>query len=283
MELQTGENTQQSTAIIRQLASLRADRYIAEFIVQPIEKLLDESSMTIQDVRETFSDAYDCLRTIYGLYAFSRRGKDRHELAEIALEALDRTCGPDDFELYLAEPDSSLLWRNFEAVCEEYRRKPTPQLNMGVIAGFCELAQEIYAIDNVGSIAGWILKGVLQTDRIEPQFLRMVDIRGVGPKIASTLMRDVVYIYGVEPQVDRLDRIYIQPIDKWIRIIACYTVPEPNPEAMADWILAGKLTKYARLAGVSGIRFNFGATYFGIKEVKMPENIDVEIERLLRG
>lgn len=283
MELKTGENAYQSTALVRLLAGDRADRYIAEFILQPIERLLDESPLTIQDVRETFSDAYDCLRIIYGQYAFSRRGKDRHELAQIALEALDRTCGPDDFEQFLAEPDASLLWKNFEAVCEDCSRKPMPQLNMGVVAGICELAQEIYRIDNVGSIAGWILKGILQTDRVEPQFLRVVDIRGVGPKIASTLMRDVVYIFSVERQVDRLDRIYIQPIDKWIRLLASYTVPEPNPSEMADWILAGKITKYARLAGVSGIRFNFGATYFGLKEVKMPENIEFEIDRLLRS
>ncbi len=283
MELKTGESTNQSTALIRLLAGSRADRYIAEFLLQPIERLLDEQPLTIQDIRDTYTDAYDCLRVVYGQYAFSRRGKDRHELAEIALEALDRTCGPDDFEKYLAEPDASLLWKNYEAVCEDYKRKPMAQLNMGVIAGLCELAQEIYKIDDVGSIAGWILKGILQTDRIEPQFLRIVDIRGVGPKIASTMVRDVVFIYNVEPQVDRLDRIYIQPIDKWIRTLARYTVPEPNASEMADWILAGKLTKYARLAGVSGIRFNFGATYFGLKEVKLPENMDAEVEKLLRG
>lgn len=283
MELKAGETHNQSTALIRLLAGSRADRYVSEFLLQPIERLLNEQPLTIQDVRETFSDAYDCLRIIYGQYAFSRRGKDRHELAQITLEALDRTCSPDDFERYLAEPDASLLWKNFELVCEECKRKPMPQLNLGVVAGLCELAQEIYKIDNVGSIAGWILKGILQTDRIEPQFLRVVDIRGVGPKIASTLMRDVVFIYGVESQIDRLDRIYIQPIDKWIRALARYAVPEPNASEMADWILAGKLTKYARLSGVSGIRFNFGATYFGLKEVKVPENLDYDVARLLRS
>lgn len=283
MELKTGQAQNQSTALIRILAGSRADRYVSEFLLQPIERLLGEQHLTIQDVRETFSDAYDCLRVVYGQYAFARRGKDRHELAEITLEALDRTCSPDDFEQYLAEPDARLLWKNFEEVCQKYNRKPMPQLNLGVVAGLCELAQEIYRLDNVGSIAGWILKGILQTDRVEPQFLRIVDIRGVGPKIASTLLRDVVFIYGVESQIDRLDRIYIQPIDKWIRALAKYTVPEPNAGDMADWILAGKLTKYARLAGVSGIRFNFGATYFGVKEVRLPENLDYEVARLLRG
>ena len=283
MESKIGEQSFNSTALVRLLAGSRADRYVAEFILQPIERLLGEDSLTIQDVRDTYSDAYDCLRLIYGQYAFSRRGKDRAELVEIALEAFDRTCTPDDFETFLAERDASRLWQNFELVCEEYKRKPMEQLNMGVVAGLCELAQEIYSIDHVGSIAGWILKGVLQTDRIEPQFLRIVDIRGVGPKIAATLMRDVVFIYGIENQVDRLDRIYIQPIDKWIRLIAPYAVPEPNASEMADWVLAGKLTKYARLSGVSGIRFNMGATYFGLKEVRNPDNTAIEIENLLRS
>jgi len=283
VELKARETLEQSAQLIRLLAGSRADRYVSEFLLQPIERLLDEKQLTIHDLREVFSDAYDCLRTIFGHYAFSRRGKDRQELAEIAVEALDRTCSPDDFEKYLSEPDASVLWAHFEQVCEERKRKPTPQLNLGVVAGLCELAQEIFRIDNVGSIAGWVLKGILQTDRIEPQFLRIVDIRGVGPKIASTLLRDVVYIHGVEQQIDRLDRIYIQPIDKWIRALAQYTVPEPNSDQMADWILAGKLTKYARLAGVSSIRFNFGATYFGIKEIRLAEHLDEGVARLLRG
>jgi hypothetical protein len=266
---------------MRALAGQRADRYIAEFLLQPMERLLDEESLTIQDIRAAYSDAYDCLRTVYAHYAFLRRGKDRPELARIALEALDRTCDPDDFEDFLGEKDAQRLWENFVEVCVEKHRKPTEQLNMGVIAGLAELAQEIFRFDRVGSIAGWVLKGVLQTDHVEPQFLRIVDIRGVGPKIASFLIRDIVHIYGIENQVDRLDRIYIQPIDKWIRLIAPYVVPESGAKEMADWVLAGKLTKYARLAGISSIRFNMGATYFGIKEVRNPEALDEAIHELV--
>lgn len=263
------------------MAGDRADRYIPEFFLYPLQRVFDEDALTIRDVRDAFSDPYLSLRALLGNYAFCRRGKDRAELSALAMEALDRTCTEDDFESFLDEPDGNRLWQSFVEACAERKRKPLEQLNRGVIAGLGELAQEIYRLDAVGSIAAWILKGVLQTDRLEPQFLRIVDIRGVGPKISSLFLRDVVYVYGLEAQIDRADRLYIQPIDKWLRLLAPYVIDEPGVEVPADWVLAGKLAKYSRLAGVSGIRFNMGATYFGMREVKVPEMLDQVVHALL--
>ena len=45
-----------------------------------------------------------------------------------------------------------------------------------------------------------------------------------------------------------------------------------------DWVLAGKLTKYARRSGASGLKLNMGATYFGTQEVREPERFDRVIE-----
>jgi hypothetical protein len=270
-----------SVLLVRALAGDRADRYISEFLLHPLQRLFGRATITIRDVREAFSDPDLCLRALYGHYAFSRRGKDRADLSDAAVEAMDRTCDEEGFEAFLEEEDGNRLWESFVEVCGERKVKPVEQLNRGVIAGLAELAQEIYRLDGVGSIAGWILKGVLQTDRLEPEFLRIVDIRGVGPKITSQFLRDTVHIYGLETQIDRMDRLYIQPIDKWMRLLAPYVIDEPNSDSLADWVLAGKLSKYSRLAGVSGIRFNMGATYFGIREVKVPEMLEQVVGALI--
>lgn len=279
--MRAGENSSESVLLVRALAGDRADRYVSEFLLHPLERLFEQPSLTIREVRDGFSDPFLCLRAIFGHYAFSRRGKDRADLSAAAVEALDRTCSADDFESFLCEPDGGRLWESFLEVCEERKIKPSEQLNRGVIAGMGELAQEVFDLDDVGSIAGWVLKGVLQTDRLEPQFLRIVDIRGVGPKISSLFLRDVVHVFDLESQIDRTDRLYIQPIDKWLRMLAPYIMPEAEEESPADWVLAGKLAKYSRLAGVSGIRFNMGATYFGLREVKMPEMLDQVVRALL--
>jgi hypothetical protein len=275
------ETSASSIQLVRALAGDRADRYISEFLLQPLQRLLGQGPATIGDVRDAFSDPYLCLRAFYGHYAFSRRGKDRSDLSEAAVRALDDTCKEDGFESFLDEENGNRLWEAFVSICRERNIKPVEQLNRGIIAGLAELAQEIYRLDNVGSIAGWVLKGVLQTDRLEPEFLRIVDIRGVGPKITSLFLRDTVHIYGLESQIDRMDRLYIQPIDKWLRLLAPYVIDEPGSDSPADWVLAGKLAKYARLGGVSGIRFNMGATYFGIREVKVPAMLDQVVRALI--
>ncbi|MBX7131871.1 MAG: hypothetical protein K1X67_04240 [Fimbriimonadaceae bacterium] len=253
------------------MAGDRADRYIGEVWLPSLEHASRAESSSLKDIRAAFALPYNCVNAFFAHYAFARRGKDRDELAQMATQALRRTCAPADFAELLAEPDGNRVWENFSAICEERKRKNSEQLNRGLIAGIVELAQEIYQLDSLGSIAGWIVRGVLQTDHIEPQFLRIVDIRGVGPKTTSMFLRDVCYLFNLEDQLDHADRLYIQPIDRWLRLAAAIIVPEIDSESAVDWVIAGKLAKYTRHAGVSGIRFNMGTSHFGAREVRDPE------------
>lgn len=271
-----------SVAIMRMLAGDRADRYVGEVWLPGLSAATRAESATLKDIRAAFSNPYRCLQAFLQHYAFSRRGKDRDDLAYMAVQALKRTTAEDCFEELLAEPDGTRVWEAFEAVCAERKRKNSEQLNRGLIAGMVELAQEIYRLDGIGSIANWIVRGVMQTDRLEPQFLRIVDIRGVGPKTTSTLLRDICHLYGLEDQVDHADRLFVQPVDRWLRLAAESIVPELDSRQAVDWIVAGKIAKYTRHAGVSGIRFNMGTTYFGVREVHETARWAEAIETLLR-
>jgi hypothetical protein len=51
----------------------------------------------------------------------------------------------------------------------------------------------------------------------------------------------------------------------------------------ADWIIAGKISKYSRRAGVSGIAFNMGSTYFGQKIVKDPAGFEEALKKVAVG
>ncbi len=271
-----------SVAIMRLLAGDRADRYIGEVWLPSLSAATRSESATLKDLRDAFSHPYRCLQAFYQHYAFSRRGKDRDDLAYMAVQALRRTTAEDQIERLLAEPDGTKVWEAFETVCAERKRKNSEQLNRGLVAGMVELAQEIYRLDGIGSIAGWIVRGVMQTDRLEPQFLRIVDIRGVGPKTTSTLLRDVCHLFTLEDQIDHADRLFLQPVDRWLRMAVEEIAPELDDLEVVDWIVAGKVAKYTRHAGVSGIRFNMGTTYFGVREVHETSRWDEAIQNLLR-
>lgn len=267
--------------LYRTIAGDFADRYLEEFLASHLRKVMKVESTQLDDLQTALEDPYLCLRAFYGHYAFARRGKDRDDLAAAALAALDEIKGDAPFSEVLAQKDGVAVWEAFERHCATKKRKANEAQNRGMMQGMLELAQEIYALDNVGSIATWVCEAVEQTRHLETPFLRIVDIRGVGPKSTSTFLRDIVYLYDVEANVDPADKIYVQPIDRWIRAITKYAVPEPDMSEAADWIVAGKISKYARRSRVSSIRFNMGTTYFGQRVVRDPERFDSELKILL--
>ena len=72
------------------------------------------------------------------------------------------------------------------------------------------------------------------------------------------------------------------PDDVVIEFISCDPYIAGIDEA-ADWILAGKVSKYARCAGVSGIRLNMGMSYFGAHHVRSPDQVDEALAGLVEA
>ena len=269
--------------VFRKVADDFGKKYADEFLYPHLRRVLGIEQEDPELIRDALMTARGSLLAFYCHYAFARRGKDRDDLSEFAQQAVARAQGDKEFESVLKLDDGTVLWEAFAEICQEKRRKNNEAQNRGLIQGMLELSQEIYKSDRNGSIANWMLDGIAQTRRLEPLFERVVDIRGVGPKSTSTFMRDVVYMFEFEDKVEPADRIYIHPIDRWLRMMARYLVPEPNMENAADWIIAGKVSKYSRRAGVSGIAFNMGSTYFGQKIVKDPANFEEALKKLAIG
>lgn len=252
--------------VVREISERYGPLYAQELLLPRLLQHLPASERSEEAARAMLCDPIGCLRGIFSEYAFARRGKERHDLASMAVEALKRTVAVTDI---LREDDAVILWRAFEEVCLERGRKPMEQLNRGVVQGLAELAQEINAHGVSGSIALWIVDAARNNGRIENQFMRMVDVRGVGPKLSSLILRDVVYLFNLEDRIEPMDRLYFQPVDRWSRVIAEFVVEDYDDPA--DWILAGKLSKIARKSGTKGCMFNMGVTYYGTRVVHTPD------------
>ncbi|MFQ3678558.1 MAG: hypothetical protein SNJ74_11515 [Fimbriimonadaceae bacterium] len=273
--------TREAEVLMNEMATVYATRCLDEMLLPTLGRTSGSRLLTVPAVQSALLDAYSCLETVYGRYAFARRGKERTELAAIAVEALRRTTSRDDFGQFLSLPDAGPLWDSFVAICREHGKKPMEQLNIGVVAGMAELVQELHQTRGSGSIVRWIVESVEESGRVEEIFVRITDVRGIGPKVASLLLRDTVLLFDLERRLHPLDRLYVQPIDKWLRLIAPHVVNEPNVDTMADWVLAGKLAKYCRKAGVSGVRFNLGASYFGSRDIRQPEHVARKIAAIV--
>lgn len=262
--------------VVREIADHYGPRYVQEILLPHLLPTLPIAERKEEAARAIFCDPVLCLRAIFMEYAFSRRGKDRHELANLAVAALKRS--PEDL---LEQQDAVSLWQCFEEVCQEENRKPMEQLNRGPIQGLAELAQEIKAEGGNGSLALWIVDAARKTGRIENQFMRIVDVRGVGPKLSSLILRDVVYLFNLENLIDPMDRLYFQPIDKWSRLISEFVVEDYDDPA--DWILAGKLSKIARRSGASGALFSMGVTYYGSREAHSYEAFHAGLANIVQS
>lgn len=271
----------EARALMLALAGDPADRYVEELLVPGVSKAAQERVVSAEELEKLFLDPYGCCCAMLGYYAFMRRGKDRLELGEIAGGAW-RDCYPKErFDSFLDTEAADRVWDAFAERCSERGRKPNENLNYGVVAGLIELVQEAYRATNGGSVAQYVGDAVERTGRLETEFMRIVDIRGVGPKFASIFLRDVVDTLDLEEGVSNVDRLYLQPMDKWVRLAARHILSEEEADS-ADWVLAGKLAKYARHSGVSGIRFNMGATFVGARGSRDSGQFDSILRNLAR-
>lgn len=230
----------------------------------------------VEAIADSLDDPIFALRTFFRSYAFARRGKDKHLLSECAATALRNVVEKSSPQAFLASDDAAALWDEFERLCQVRGQRPMEQLNRGVIQGMGELAQEIYRIDEAGSLCKWVQRA----QKLTPVFERIVDIRGVGPKTSSCFLRDLIALYDQEESVENVERLILQPVDRWVRQITLRYAFDGADIDPVDWVIAGKASRLARLAGVSGLEYNMGCSWFGQKIVRNPAQLDSALRSL---
>lgn len=99
-------------------------------------------------------------------------------------------------------------------------------------------------------------------------------ITGIGPKISSLYLRDLVDIYDLENRIAPEDLRFLQPIDVWVRRLAGKTGIIGDGQ-LSDAEIQKEIVRVCRDLGVSALRFNQGAWYLGKNAFEiLIENLD---------
>ena len=64
------------------------------------------------------------------------------------------------------------------------------------------------------------LIGKIKSNAILDVYKELNRVWSIGPKIASLILRDIVYIYRLETHLDKKDYYFLQPIDTWVHKIS---------------------------------------------------------------
>jgi hypothetical protein len=209
--------------------------------------------------------------------ATARAGGEQAKYGEIIWETLDKcsdTLG--NFKTLLRKKNAPrIVWSKFLALCHKYGKKPNEKLNKGLIMDFIKRAQ----MHSSNNLFVWLQEN-LKTNGVESTYLELLKIRGIGKKITSFILRDIVWYLDMEKEVPAGELIYLQPIDTWVRQI-CLKLWMDLHEKVDEFIIAKRIIDKCNELGVSSISFNQGAWYFGSQEVKDGKLLERHMRELL--
>jgi len=89
----------------------------------------------------------------------------------------------------------------------------------------------------------------------------------LGRKVSAFYLRDLVWLADLEEQIPLMDRMFIQPVDIWVRRLARLLWPKYNTDRLDDLLVARKLSSECHRYQVSDVALNQGAWYFGSQQV----------------
>lgn len=218
------------------------------------------------------------LRWVLGTEAFSWRGGEGYlRVMHQAFAVVDKAPGRVA-ALMTRSGAVSPIWSAFKAAAE--RASPPKRLNERrtgpLIEGVVALAREILPT----SLVPWMGYSFGSPGGVERVFLRLVAIKGIGPKIASLLLGQTAWVLGLERRVSPPDRFLLQPVDIWVRRTAAALWPDLAASQVPSFCVARRIAETCSRIGVSGVEFNHGAWYFGSQEVKRG-NLQEGLRRLL--
>lgn len=244
-------------ALLRQVAEEDADAYLREALLPAWADALEcEPAMDV--VRSAARGGRGALRLVLCRYVFGHRRFLRFRAAEAAAEAIDQVV--TDVDQFLRRGDGDAFWASFAARLTPKAQKSQDQLR-ALVEGVLSLCFDVYRHSGEESLIWWMAEEVRETSRVEHLHEILREIRGLGPKSLSRLLRDVVVVFDLERRVHPADRYLLTAVGRPIRMLAAEIVPESRERKLPDWILAGKVSKACRLAGVSAARFNMGAEW----------------------
>ncbi len=113
----------------------------------------------------------------------------------------------------------------------------------------------------------------IKTKKIPQAFRNLDGIWSIGSKIASLILRDIVYIYKLENYLNRKDYYFLQPIDTWVHQLSNRVgLVHKNKIYRGE---AKDITERCFEFKTDPIQYNQGAWYIGSNSLKVVlKNID---------
>jgi len=115
----------------------------------------------------------------------------------------------------------------------------------------------------------------IKSNAISDAYKELDSVWSIGPKIASFILRDIVYIYELEKYLDKPDDYYfLQPIDTWVNKLSHKIGVIDNDEIYK--YEAKDITDKCFEFDVNPIHYNQGAWYIGTNSLQiLLRNIEV--------
>jgi hypothetical protein len=173
---------------------------------------LRDQTTVLESIR---NDETALLRALLGYYAFARAGGERAHYADIAVQALTGSLeSAAGYAQAMKNPRfGDAVWAEFVKRCAARQVGTNEKLNRGSILGCIALAQ--MADDR---FASWIRRK-LEID-VEMLFIDLTAYKGLGPKIACFILRDLAWIFDIEGRVPPEKKLFLQPVDTWVLLSA---------------------------------------------------------------
>lgn len=116
----------------------------------------------------------------------------------------------------------------------------------------------------------------IKSKKLEEVYNELDDIWSIGPKIASLILRDIVYIYKLEPYLNKESYYYLQPVDTWVHqvsekleLIDLEKAKDKNDKSKIYEDESKDITDKCFEFGVNPIHYNQGAWYVGKNSLKV--------------
>jgi len=209
-----------------------------------------------ESFKNQFHDNYQALVCFFEHYAYQRQGAPATTYSEIALKALkNRFHGSLRF---VTIKDARAIWKDYQKIArDEYNDLGVNKTHNPMRSDKGLLA--IIARKNIANLASHV-KGMIQNNQTREAHELVMDVRGIGTKIASLYLRDIAYL-GRIPENGIKDQCYLQPVDTWIK--QTLSIIFGNKKQAFLKKQQEMIIRLCEAANVSPIAFNQGAWLLG--------------------
>lgn len=204
---------------------------------------------------EQFEDNYQALVCFFKHYAHERQGA-APAYSKIAIKALKNRFGHSLRSLTVT--DAEEVWKDYREIAQnefnnlKVNRTHNPmRSDRGLL--------RVMANKDITNLASRA-KSLIQNKQTKEAHELVTSIRGIGTKIASLYLRDIVYL-GRIPEREIKDQYYLQPIDTWIEQTLSIIFGDIKPTVLKK--KQEIIVKLCEIANVSPIAFSQGAWMFG--------------------